>query len=290
MYNQSLSLVYTLAADTAPIFRMNLFTNGFVFTGSGAASPAKNCKIWNPTNPISWVLISSFVCDWVYGAEYINATTVATATVDTKKIALWTMSTGKNIYNISVGSACYCVKLLSPGGTSLAVGGGPWIFVYNYKNGTRLGQWTGHSAQVSDLLLINSTRLASSSWDKTIRIWDITTITSTKSSIMTLIGHTNYVWMSKLINSNTLASASMDSTMRLWDLSSGMLLQNFTGHTQDLQYGVDLYNNETIVTISLDQTFKLWNACTGEVLSSLSSGLQASSVMVLKSVASELEN
>ncbi len=264
------------------------FTNGYVFTSSGAARD--NCRIWNPTNPISWILISKFTCDWVYGADYVNSTTLATVTVDTKKIALWTVSTGKNTYNISVGNACYCVKLLRTGGTDLGVGCGPWIFIYNYKTGTRLGQWSGHSDQILDLLLISSTRLASSSRDRRIRIWDITTITSTKSSIMTLVGHTNSVYMTILINSNTLASASLDSTMRLWDLSSGLLLKNFTGHTQELNYGVDLYNNETIVTISLDQTFKLWNACTGVIISSMSSGLQASSVLVLKRVASKLEN
>ena len=279
-------------ADTSAIFRMNQLTNGYILIGSGAASPAKNCKIWNPTNPISWILISSFVCDTTYGAEYVNSTTIATITVNTQKIALWTMSTGKNIFNISVGSACYCVKLISPGGTNLAVGGAIWIFIYNYRNGTRLGQWSGHSDKVTDLLLINSTRLASASFDMTIRIWDITTITSTKSSLMRLVGHTSYIWMIKLINTNTLASASMDSTMRLWDLSSGLLIQNFTGHTKghDLNYGVDIYNNETLVTSSMDQTFKLWNACTGVMISSTNTSVQASGVLVLKPVASKLDN
>ena len=134
--------------------------------------------------------------------------------------------------------------------------------------------------------MINSTRLASASLDKTIRIWDITIIVDGRSSLMTLVGHTNYVWMIKLINSNTLASASNDSTMRLWDLSGGTLLQTLTNHTTDLQFGVAIYNNETIVSSSLDQTIKLWNACTGEVLSSTSTNQQNSAVVVLNPGAS----
>ena len=283
MYDQGLSLVYTLAAHTTNVYRMNLLTNGYILTSDSSYY----CKIWNPTNPTSWILISTFYCNWVYGAEYINSTTVATVTVDTKKIALWTMSTGINIFNISVTKPCYCLKLLSPSGTMLAVGGGPWLFFFNYRTGIEQSYWTGHTDTIYDLVLINSTRLASASLDKTIRIWDITVIADSRSSLMTLVGHTNYVWMIKLINSNTLASASNDSTIRLWDLSSGTLLQTLRNHTTDLQFGVDIYNNETIVSSSLDQTFKLWNACTGEVLYSTPTNHQNSAVVVLNRGASK---
>ena len=63
--------------------------------------------------------------------------------------------------------------------------------------------------------------MASGSYDKTIKLWDITT----GQEIRTLTGHTNYIrWSVDLLNSQTLVSGSRDQTIKLWNWSTGECL------------------------------------------------------------------
>ena len=66
--------------------------------------------------------------------------------------------------------------------------------------------------------LITPSILASGSWDKTIKLWDI----PTGQLIRTLTGHTSGIWWSvDLLNSQTLVSGSRDGTIKLWNWSTG---------------------------------------------------------------------
>ncbi|KAJ5395863.1 uncharacterized protein N7487_010166 [Penicillium crustosum] len=81
----------------------------------------------------------------------------------------------------------------------------------------------GHTSYVESAVFLKPDQiLASSSRDKTIRIWDIVA----GVCLRTLNGHEH--WVNGLAFSqdgNTLASASPDNTVRLWDVSSGHCLK-----------------------------------------------------------------
>jgi WD40 repeat protein len=66
-----------------------------------------------------------------------------------------------------------------------------------------------------------------------------------------------------------LASGSSDTTIKLWDITSGQLIRTLTGHTDYIQWSVDLLNSQTLVSGSWDQTIKLWNWSTGECFSTI---------------------
>jgi len=60
--------------------------------------------------------------------------------------------------------------------------------------------------------------LASGSYDRTIKLWDI----PSGKLIRTLTGHTSYIlWSVDLLNSQTLVSGSHDQTIKLWNWSTG---------------------------------------------------------------------
>ena len=59
---------------------------------------------------------------------------------------------------------------------------------------------------------MHSRYIASSSYDRTIKIWD----PSTGSLIQTLVGHSLYVWSLETLKNGNLASSSADKTIKLW--------------------------------------------------------------------------
>jgi WD40 repeat protein len=81
----------------------------------------------------------------------------------------------------------------------------------------------GHSSSVNSVAFSHdSTRLASASYDRTVKIWDA----SSGACLQTLEGHSDSVNSVAFSHDSTrLASASWDRTVKIWDASSGACLQ-----------------------------------------------------------------
>lgn len=60
----------------------------------------------------------------------------------------------------------------SPDGSFLAVAAGEEVILFSPGNWTQAGALRGHAGTVSDLVFLRSGRLATASWDGTVRLWD----------------------------------------------------------------------------------------------------------------------
>ncbi|MBN2305091.1 MAG: WD40 repeat domain-containing protein [Anaerolineae bacterium] len=162
----------------------------------------------------------------------------------------------------------------------------------------------GHTDAVTSVVFSpDSTVLASSSADGTIRLWDSATgealfileghtgevnqvdfspdgtllasagedravrlwdvVTGQEADV--LEGHTDAVLSVSFNTEGTLASGSADSTIRLWDVESGETIQVIEGHEGAVK-GVDFnpQDAEQLASIGADNTVRLWNVVTGE--------------------------
>src|SRR5256885_1364904 len=74
--------------------------------------------------------------------------------------------------------------------------------------------------------------LASGSYDKTIKLWDV----ASGELLRSLEGHRDSV-LSVAFSSDgkTLASGSNDTTIKLWDVASGELLRSLEGHRDSVR-------------------------------------------------------
>ncbi|MFN6438678.1 MAG: ribosome assembly protein 4, partial [Nostoc sp. DedSLP01] len=90
----------------------------------------------------------------------------------------------------------------------------------------------GHSSTVFSVgFSPDSKTLASGSYNKTIKLWDV----STGKAIKTLSEHSNSV--NSVVfspDSKTLASASADNTIKLWDVSTGKAIKTLSEHSNSV--------------------------------------------------------
>ncbi|MFB2770574.1 CHAT domain-containing protein [Pelatocladus sp. BLCC-F211] len=150
--------------------------------------------------------------------------------------------------------------------------------------------------------------LASTSWDKTVKLWNVTTgqviktltehtgeVTNVSFSndgkilasasgdktiklwnvatgevVKTLTGHTSWVWgVSFSPDGKILASASGDKTIKIWDVTTGQVIKTLKGHTFEVQGVIFSPNGEILASASEDKTVKLWDVTTGKEINTL---------------------
>jgi sugar lactone lactonase YvrE len=123
----------------------------------------------------------------------------------------------------------------------------------------------GHSSFVNSLAISpDGKTLASGSWDKTIKIWNL----ETGAFIGTLSGHSDRVNSVTISgDGKMLASGSSDETIKFWNLHTGELLCTFPGHSMEVNSVAISPNGQVIASSGgADNTIKLWNLRTGELL------------------------
>lgn len=89
--------------------------------------------------------------------------------------------------------------------------------LWDVSSGAALQTLKGHKVTIYSVCFSpDGSRLASSSWDRTIKLWD----TITGQEVITLQGHTDGVQSVAFTpDGKHLASASRDGTIKIWDAS-----------------------------------------------------------------------
>jgi WD40 repeat protein len=112
----------------------------------------------------------------------------------------------------------------------------------------------------------DSSRIASGSDDRTIKIWDA----QTGACLQTLRGHDGSVQSVVFCpDSSRIASGSYDRTIKIWDAQTGACLQTLEGHDDSVQSVVFSHDSSRIASGSSDATIKIWDAQTGACLQTL---------------------
>lgn len=108
-----------------------------------------------------------------------------------------------------------------------------------------------HSGRIACLIELRNTNVASASWDKTIKIWDINTHTCKN----TLNGHLEMVQSLTELKTGELVSASWDRTIKIWELKKFTCTHTLIGHSNMVLCLLQL-NNEDLVSGSHDATIR----------------------------------
>ncbi|PHH49856.1 Vegetative incompatibility protein HET-E-1 [Ceratocystis fimbriata CBS 114723] len=125
----------------------------------------------------------------------------------------------------------------------------------------------GHGSFVNSVVFSNDgQRLASGSYDKTVKIWDATS----GACLQTLEGHHKSVKSVVFSNDGQrLASGSSDKTVKIWDATSGACLQTLKGHGGYVYSVVFSNDGQRLASESWDKTVKIWDVTSGACLQTL---------------------
>ena len=138
--------------------------------------------------------------------------------------------------------------------TSAGVTKIPAVIKVRDRTGAVLHTLEGHGATVSALAVSwDGGRLASGSWDKTARLWDL----ATGACLATLEGHAQAVWAVLPLPGGRLLTGSADRTIRLWD-DAGKCLGVLRGHS-DCVRALALLPDGRFASGSNDGTVRVWS-------------------------------
>ena len=170
----------------------------------------------------------------------------------------------------------------SPGTKSVGADWGFWsaadatIRIWDTATGKHLYSLEGHLAGISTIAWSpDSKSLASGSDDKSIRLWDVSTVSLAsfcteiinpslkgKAYPVPLLGHHNYIYSIAFSpKGNMLVSGSYDEAVFLWDVRTARVMRSLPAHSDPVG-GVDFIRDGTLIV-----------SCAGDGLMYVSSSL-----------------
>ena len=221
------------------------------------------------------------------------------------EVSAWDLRSGTTFWSKVYMSLIDGIDI-SPDGQYLVYCCDAEICITDSNTGCELRRLVGHSAHVSSVSFSSdSQRLASSSYDRTIRIWDpkigielrrleghndwvflvsfspigrvLASVSYDKTiriwninngnEICRLVGHSHNVSsISFSIDGLYLASGSLDKTICIWDLKHGTELRRIEGHSNFVRSVSFSVNSQRLASVSDDQTIRIWDSETGTEL------------------------
>jgi WD40 repeat protein len=183
------------------------------------------------------------------------------------QVAVWDLTTAQPVKVLTNVLAAVNDVRFSPDGSLLVVAGGQPsakgdLRVFGVADWKLLATLGGHDDVVFSVSFSpDGKRLASASFDKTVRIWDVTTHKVER----TLTGHSDFVYAVAFSpDGQWVASAGKDRSVKITEVATGKSRLTFSGMDQEVLAVAVSPDGKSVVSSGYESGLYWWNAQTGE--------------------------
>jgi WD40 repeat protein len=181
-------------------------------------------------------------------------------------VAVWDLATAKPARVLTNVLGAVNDLRFSPDGKLLAVAGGQPsakgdLRLYSVSDWKLVASLAGHQDVVFSVSFsTDGKRLASASFDKTVRVWDV----ASHRTELNLTGHSDFVYSVAFSpDGKWLVSASKDRTVKLVDAVTGASRLTFSGMEQDVLTVAVSPDGKSVVSSGFERGLYWWDPQTG---------------------------
>jgi WD40 repeat protein len=190
-------------------------------------------------------------------------------------IRLWDIESGKEVRRFE-GNKNPCAAVFSPDGARLI--SADWdadflVRLWDIDSGKELHRFAGHLDHLhlhSVTFSPDGRLVASGSFDRTLRLWDVDKALSGVPGgpqVHPFSGHLSQVsGVAFSPDGRMLATGSSDRTVKLWDTATGRELRTLSGHQREVRAVAFSPDNQLLASACADGTVKVWDVGTGKEL------------------------
>jgi WD40 repeat protein len=203
--------------------------------------------------------------------------TLASAS-DDKTVKLWDVASRREVATLRGHRGRVLSVAFSPDGTLLATGSGDTtIKLWDVRTWREAGTpkawgWSpstlmGHTEQIQALAISPDGKiLASGSWDKTIKLWDV----AARREVASLRGHAApVICVAFSPDGKNLASGSRDLTVKLWDIAAKRSVATLHGPSAFVDAVAFSPDRKILAAGFEDTNVRLWDVTTGREVDTL---------------------